>query len=197
MSKPTMTHVLAWGVAVLVLLAMAGGAVALVAHSFARAQAAPKLAARVDPASLPAAPVKTVKPAREHLQRTTTQPATVEPYEKTDLYAKVSGYLRTFSQVPGSDGKLRDLDFGDRVGMNQVLAELWIPELEQDRLQKEALVERADAEVAQAQAMTKAAQAAVAAMKAKQEESQALLDRADAELVYRRGEYERYLKLLK
>jgi HlyD family secretion protein len=196
MTKPTTTRLLVWSVAALVLLALAGGAVALVSHSFARAQAAPKLAARVDPASLPPALVKTAKPAREHLKRTTTQPATVEPYEKTDLYAKVSGYLHTFGQVPGPDGKPRDLDFGDRVGANQVLAELWIPELEQDRVQKEALVEKANAEVVQAEAMTKAAQAAVGAMKAKQEEAQALLVRAEAELVYRRGEYERYLKLL-
>ncbi|MCI0458884.1 MAG: hypothetical protein L0Z62_18145 [Gemmataceae bacterium] len=117
--------------------------------------------------------VKVVRLAREHLKRLSTpQPAHVGAYEKTDLYARVSGYLDTFGQVKGADGQLRPVDIGDRVVKDQVLAKLAVPDLEQERLQKAALVEQARAELEQAKASEAAAAALVDAAKAKLEESQ-------------------------
>src|SRR6266852_3503662 len=54
--------------------------------------------------------VKTVRPSREHLKRVTSPQAHVDPFEKTDIFAKASGYLLRFGQVQGQDGKMRDLD---------------------------------------------------------------------------------------
>lgn len=142
--------------------------------------------------------VRVVRPTREHLKRQSTpQPAHVGPYEKTDIYARVAGYLDTFGQVQGADGKMRPVDIGDRVGKDQVLAKLSVPEMEQERLQKAALVDQAKAEVGQAQASLNAADAMVEAAKAKVEETRSQLARYEAELAYRKSEHERYVALVK
>ncbi|MCI0457373.1 MAG: efflux RND transporter periplasmic adaptor subunit [Gemmataceae bacterium] len=142
--------------------------------------------------------VKVVRPVREHLKRLSTpQPAHVGAYEKTDRYARVSGYLETFGQIKGADGQLRPVDIGDRVVKDQVLAKLAVPDLEQERVQKAALVEQAKAELEQAKASEAAAAALVDAARAKLEESQFQIARYQADLAYRKGEYERYAALVK
>jgi HlyD family secretion protein len=128
--------------------------------------------------------VKTIRPSREHLKRTTTQTAHVEPYEKADLFAKVPGYLRKVH-----------VDIGDRVKKDQVLAELWVPEMEQDRVQKQALVERVKADLGQADAAQKVAEAMVIAAKAKVQEVASLVAKYEADVTYRKGEHARYLQL--
>jgi RND family efflux transporter MFP subunit len=140
--------------------------------------------------------VKTVRPTKEYLKRLSTpQPAHVEPYEKTDLYAKVSGYLDTFGQVRGADGRMRPVDIGDRVAKDQVLAKLSIPEMEQERLQKAALVDQAQAELGQAEASLTATEALVDAAKAKVEETLSLVAKAEAEVAFREVEHKRHLQL--
>ena len=131
--------------------------------------------------------VKVVRPKREHLKRVSTpQPAHVEPYEKTELYARVTGYLRKVHA-----------DIGDRVTKDQVLAELWVPEMEQERVHKSALVEQARAEVDQADASLAAAAANVATAKALIDEAAAARTRAQANYEFRQSEYEQAQKLVK
>jgi RND family efflux transporter MFP subunit len=139
--------------------------------------------------------VKVTRPTREHLIRTTTQPAQVEPYEKTDIFAKAAGYLQKLGQVPDQEHRLRDLDIGDRVEKDTVLAELWIPEAEQERLQKEALLGQAQAELEQADASLKAAEAMVEAARARVDEATSLIAKYDADRAFRKTEHERYTKL--
>jgi RND family efflux transporter MFP subunit len=128
--------------------------------------------------------VKTVRPLRESLKREITQPAQVLPYEQTDIFAKVSGYLRNI-----------EVDIGDRVKEGQTLAELSVPELEQERAQKEALVVQAQAEVRQALAAVQAAAALVDAAKAKLKEAEKDQKRFQAEAEFRKLEYDRYERL--
>jgi RND family efflux transporter MFP subunit len=130
--------------------------------------------------------VKAVRPVKEHLKRTTTQPAHVEPYEKTDLYARVAGYVG-----------MVHVDIGDRVKKDQVLAELSIPEMDQEFQQREAAVAKSQAELEQAEANLQAAAALVDASQARVEQSRSDLGRYEAELAFRRGEYDRYLQLFK
>lgn len=154
-----------------------------------------KAAGKID--SDPSVPVTVVRPTREHLKRLSTpQPAHVAPYEQTEIYAKVTGYLDTFGQVQTIDGKVRPLDIGDRVQKGQILARLWIPELEQERLQKAALLAQAQAEVAQAEASRLEAEAMLEAARAKLEETRAQIVRCEAELDYRKSEYERFAALV-
>jgi RND family efflux transporter MFP subunit len=142
--------------------------------------------------------VTVVRPTREHWKRLSTpQPASVGPYERTDIYARVAGYLEAFGQVQEAGGTMRPVDIGDRVTKDQVLARLSVPEMEQERQQKAALVEQAQADVEQAEAAWKAAEAMVDAAKAKLDETRAQIARYDAELKYRKSEYERYVSLVK
>jgi RND family efflux transporter MFP subunit len=140
--------------------------------------------------------VRAVHPLVKHLRRETTQVAHIEGYEKVDVQAKASGYVHKFAQVRDPDGKERDLDIGARVVKDQVLAELWIPEMDQERLQKEALVEQAVADVGQAEAGARSAAAMVTAAAAKVEQARSELGRYHAEVAYRKSEYERYRRLL-
>lgn len=139
--------------------------------------------------------VKVVRPVK---RESTPQPARIEPYENTDIHAKVSGYVDVIfpaldskgKPIPDTDGKARPLDIGDRVTKDQVLAELWVPELKQDLVRKAGLVEKARSEIGQATAAVQAAQAQV-------EETRALLAQHDADVAYHKVEHKRFLDLLK
>ncbi|MBI3840056.1 MAG: efflux RND transporter periplasmic adaptor subunit [Planctomycetia bacterium] len=128
--------------------------------------------------------VRVVRPTRERLQKTSTQAAYVDPYEEADLFAKTSGYLEVVH-----------VDIGDGVRKGQLLAEIWIPEMEQERIHKEALVEKARAEQEQAQAAVKAGESLVDAAKAKASEARSQIARYEAEAKYRKVEYDRHLQL--
>lgn len=71
-----------------------------------------------------AQPVRTVavyRVGRRDLVRTQTLSAELHPYATTNLYAKVSGYLRSI-----------DVDYGSRVSAGQTIATLELPEQEAD-----------------------------------------------------------------
>jgi RND family efflux transporter MFP subunit len=151
-------------------------------------------------ASGPDAPlrVKVVKPTRGPFQRTTAKPlpAQVAAYDKTDIFAKASGYLEKFGEVRGADGKPRPLDIGDRVREGDVLAELRIPEARQDLVQKEALLKQAESEREQADKQLQVAEKTAAAAAARIAEVRALIDAARAEEDFRKSEADRYARLL-
>ncbi len=66
--------------------------------------------------------VTVASPSREDIVRRVTLPVTIEAYERTTLYSKVSGYLREIS-----------VDVGDRVDQGRLIGTIEVPELE-DRL---------------------------------------------------------------
>jgi HlyD family secretion protein len=103
--------------------------------------------------------VDTVRVARADLQRVSEAfPAELMPYETTDLYAKVAGFVKEMR-----------VDYGDRVHKGDVLALLWVPELEVELKQKEALVRQAEAEVKLARDTIAAAEADYKRMKSQYE----------------------------
>ncbi len=118
--------------------------------------------------------VDVVKPAKGGLERTTTQPGTVIAFESAQLFAKVSGYLKS-----------QEVDIGSHVERNQVLAEIDSPELLKAVEQAKAAVSQAQAQFAQAQAriLTAAADSEAAAAHIKQ--SQAETVRTAANLKFR------------
>jgi len=84
--------------------------------------------------------VETVEVSRQDWKRVSESvPAELLPYEKTDLYAKIPGFVKEMR-----------VDYGDPVKKDQVLAVLWVPELEQEYEQKKALVAQAEAAIKQA-----------------------------------------------
>lgn len=120
--------------------------------------------------------------------RTTTQPARIESFEQTPLYAKIDGYVRKVRTVTGPDGQPIEnpiADIGDRVQENDVLAELWVPEMDEELRQKEALLAQSKAELEQAAQAVVVAEMAHEMAKTRVGEFEAGVIRAD-------GEYQRW-----
>jgi RND family efflux transporter MFP subunit len=124
------------------------------------------------------------KPQKKTLVLTTTQPARIEAFEETPLFAKLAGFVKEVH-----------VDIGDQVSAGQTLVTLSIPELADEVVQKEALVARAEAQVAQAASNVTASQAAAATAKAKIAESRAGVTRAKAEHDRWQAEFNRIKQL--
>lgn len=129
--------------------------------------------------------ITTVAATTQDLHRETTQPAQVEPFERTEVLAKASGYANEVHA-----------DIGDRVRKGELLASLWVPEMEQQRLQRAASVEDAEAAVEQARARVASAVASVGAAEASLAETRAGLAMHEANLALRRSEYNRVASLV-
>lgn len=112
------------------------------------------------------ASVSVVKPQRKSVSRIVEQPATVQAFEETQLFARVPGYV----------GKVQ-ADIGQRIVAGQVLAELAIPEVEEEAIQKAAMVCQAEAEGEQADKALMAAKAQVTVAEAGLTEAEALSER--------------------
>jgi RND family efflux transporter MFP subunit len=115
--------------------------------------------------------VEVVKPERHTVQRKVGEPGQLEAYETTPIHAKLAGYVQSVS-----------VDIGYEIKKGQVLAELWVPELEADVQEKRSAVEQAQAKKAQADAAVKVAQATVTSAEATVAEVQSGVKRADADL---------------
>ena len=83
--------------------------------------------------------VAVVKATRKDIASTLEIASEFQPFQEIDVYAKVSGYIR----------KLH-VDWGSHVKQGQLLAELEIPELEQQVQQDEASVQRSTHDLARA-----------------------------------------------
>jgi len=160
----------------------------------------------------PAAPqISVVKPEVRPVKRVVEQPGTVEAFEETALFAKLTGYVGSVEEDPEKLALIakntpdkevwpehdRYFDRGSRVKKDQVLARLAVPELDEEQKQKDALVKQADAEVIQAQKAHAAAVATVAASKAAVDEADAGVERAQALYESWQKEVDRIAKLVK
>src|SRR6202789_2234287 len=90
-----------------------------------------------DAAHAPTAPV--VKVARRNLSNTLEIASEFEPLQEIEVYAKVSGYIKKLY-----------VDWGTHVKQGQLLAELEIPELQQQLQQDEAGARRSEQDLARA-----------------------------------------------
>ncbi|HLJ92923.1 MAG TPA: efflux RND transporter periplasmic adaptor subunit [Gemmataceae bacterium] len=124
--------------------------------------------------------VQTMNPERSTLRRTVTQPGYIQGYEQTPLFSKIAGYVQKLN-----------VDIGDRVSKEMVLAELYVPEMEVDLAQKNALVSQAEAEVRQAKEMVLVAESDFHSAEAKVQAAQAIRQRAEAQLQRDQSRYER------
>ena len=132
----------------------------------------------------PAMRVEVVRPERHTVQRRVGEPGQLEAEESTPIHAKIAGYVQKVS-----------VDIGDAIKKGQVLAELWVPEVEAAVQEKQAAIEQAQAKKAQAEAAVQVAQAAVASALARVTEAQAGVKRVDADLARWQQEYQRVEQL--
>jgi multidrug resistance efflux pump len=121
--------------------------------------------------------------------RTTTQPARVEAFETTPLYAKISGYVLTVHK-----------DIGDRIAVKEIekpLVTLFVPEMFDEEKQKIALETQAKAQVDQSKAAVTVARARLTSAKSQVEEANAGLDKADGTFKRWKSELARLTSLAK
>lgn len=138
-----------------------------------------KIESQAAPAQAPT--VKTVKPEHKSVLRVIEQPAYLEAYEETPIFAQIKGRVQTVAVDMGDRVNGPRVDkTGKQTEPGQVLAELWVPEMEEDVRQKKALIAQAEAEVNQASAAVDAAEANIQTAKALVREAQAGRTRAQA-----------------
>jgi multidrug efflux pump subunit AcrA (membrane-fusion protein) len=113
--------------------------------------------------------VETTRPTSETVTQVVEQPGQIEAGEQTPLHARVSGYVKAWL-----------VDIGDAVKKDQLLAELSVPELDQELRQKEAAVVLMRAEVAHVEGARDAAKANVERADAAVSQAMAVSMRAEA-----------------
>jgi RND family efflux transporter MFP subunit len=116
--------------------------------------------------------VQVIKPKPGGIARTIQQPASINAYETVDLYAMVSGYLKSQS-----------VDIGSRIQKGQVLAEIDVPRDAKAVEEAVSQVEQARARVEQAEALIKVAEAQRDAAEATVNQAASDVDRMKAERV--------------
>jgi RND family efflux transporter MFP subunit len=94
-----------------------------------------------------------VRVTRGNLASSLTIAGQFEPYQQVDLHAKVSGYIRWIK-----------VDIGDRVHQGEVLADLEVPELQDQYQGAQAEVKHTESEIGQAQSEVVSAEAAYSAL---------------------------------
>jgi RND family efflux transporter MFP subunit len=141
--------VVRWGL-LLGLLAVVAAGGALAYFAWQRSQSSGSKDEEASQAGRPETPTVTVaKPTRQTVRRLVERPGyNVEAYERTPLYALISGYVRVWNA-----------DMGDCVCKGEVLAELYVPDREEEVKQKKAAVRQATSEIDQAKAAVQRAQA--------------------------------------
>lgn len=135
-------------------------------------------ASTVDALDQPPMPIVTVaKPERRLIARSIEQPARIEAFEQTPIFAKIAGYVK---QV--------NVEIGAKVRKGEVLATLWVPELVEQVHEREALVAQAKIEIELAKknlevarATVRTARSVVQEASANRKRSQASLDRWKSE----------------
>lgn len=162
------------------LFALAAGALLLAAGGCGHPSAAETGGAPAAAAPSGVDRVRVGPPQRKTLTLSTSQPGRIESYEETPLFPKVAGYVE---QVL--------VDIGDQVDKGQVLVRLWVPELQDEQEQQEALVAQAEAEVQQAEAAVQAAEARINSARAGVSLAEAGIRRTEADYQRWKSEYER------
>lgn len=135
-------------VAVLAGLIVAGLLIRYVTFRKGRVEAETQEGAVAAPSASSLPSVEVVRPKRGGIERATVQPGSILAFESVDLYAMVSGYLKT--QV---------VDIGSHMKKGQVLAEIDAPREAKAVEEAESLLAQARAKVVQAQAEVKAMEA--------------------------------------
>jgi RND family efflux transporter MFP subunit len=147
--------------------------------------AATQQAAASTPAVAAAVRVTAARPIRKTLRRESVQPGQIEAFEQTPLLAKLPAYVQKLY-----------VDIGDHVEADQLLVDLFLPELKDELRQKEAAMVETQAEIELAAAAVLAAQAAVATAQANLSLAEAGKIRADADVARWQSQYARIGQLV-
>lgn len=123
--------------------------------------------------------VTIVKPERKTIRREVSQPGFIEAFERTPIMARIPGYVLKWN-----------VDIGDPIHKDQILAELWVPEMVSELKLKEEQVQQAHKALAMAKAQVITARSQV-------QEAEAAHSRADYTYDYWKGQSARFTGLVK
>jgi RND family efflux transporter MFP subunit len=103
--------------------------------------------------------VKVARLEKKDVRRTIERPGyNIDAYERTPLYAKIPGYVKKWN-----------FDIGNHVHKDDILAELYVPEMDVELKQKEASIRQASSEIEQAKTVILRAQAELGRAKSQYE----------------------------
>jgi HlyD family secretion protein len=124
--------------------------------------------------------VEVLHPSKGKMERTTTQPGTVQAFESVQLYSAVPGYLQK-----------QTVDIGDRVKKGQLLIKVDVPELEKQILRINSQIDQARARVKQMEARIATAEAEKKAAEASVFQAEATTKSCEAALRFREQQLQR------
>ena len=104
--------------------------------------------------------------------------ATIVPRTEVDLAFKVGGYVDALQQLRGIDGKMRDLQEGDRISAGQVLARVRQSDYQVKFKEAESQASEAQSSVTVSKAQYEEALSGIASSKAQLSEAEAASERA-------------------
>ena len=113
------------------------------------------------------------------------QPGTIEAFEVTPVYSRISGYVQEYRY-----------DIGARVKKGDVLIDMWIPDFVQTHSQKAAFVHRAEVQIDVAQSARRAAESKLLTAEARIVSARAGVKRAQAGYARWESEYKRLEQLV-
>jgi multidrug resistance efflux pump len=124
--------------------------------------------------------IKVIHAERRDMMSRVTQPGTIQAFEVTPVYSRISGYVQKYNY-----------NIGDRVKKGDVLIEMWIPDFVEQHSEKSAEVKKAKVMISVAQSSLKAAEAKVRTEKARITSAEAGVRRAQASYTRWDSEYKR------
>jgi HlyD family secretion protein len=130
-------------------------------------------------------PVKAVAVVEQEVERTTLQPATVHPFYRVEIRARVSGYVKELK-----------VDIGDFVEAGAVLAVIDIPEMQKQQQILEARIDSFESEEKRDEAGVDLAKANVRSAIAKLAQAKSEMSRAEALLAAAEAEFTRTADLV-
>ena len=100
--------------------------------------------------------IRVVRPERRDIRMTVVQPGTIQAFEVTPVYSRISGYVEKYRY-----------NIGDRVKAGDVLIDMWIPDLVEQHGQRSAAVKRAEVQIRVTKSALRAAEAKLETAKAR------------------------------
>ena len=93
---------------------------------------------------------RSLRPERRDIRMRVSQPGTIQAYESTPVYARISGYIDKYH-----------VNIGDRVKAGDPLFTMWIPDLVEALNQKKAAADRAAVQIRVAESVARATQSSL------------------------------------
>jgi RND family efflux transporter MFP subunit len=129
--------------------------------------------------------IRVVKPERRDIRMTVVQPGTIQAFEVTPVYSRISGYVEKYRY-----------DIGARVKAGDDLIDMWIPDFVEQHGQKVAAVTRAAVQIRVTESALRAADAKLETARARIVSADAGVKRAQASYTRWDSEYKRLQTLV-